>query len=252
MNELVGGLLDEGGGEGEGSGASDSGSSVPEFFVGELTAEDVLERLNSSKEIPNHLRSLETRAFGKLGALEESLRGMQKSVPTSVKFDESRLAEIAKYDPNLAAAVAKDLGEAIQVNPLDETSLAPHLDKMRSEVLEQVKNYFVGALNLDLDEFVPEDWKNPGDGRQRDYVDWFAQQTYETQRALSERDPVGTARAMRSFRDWETKKTEERKKVAEAKAKKLEGGLQPTGTKQQAKSEQLQTEEAAFLSVFKE
>ena len=255
-NVIEGEVFDEtdlGEGEGETSGAEgeSEGADVPEYFLGELTSDEVLERLNASSGLPSQLKALESRAFGKMGSMEEVLKNLQKNVPTSVNFDSEKLAKIREYDPNLADAIAADLAEAVQVNPLSEETLAPFLNQVKSDLINQMKGYFVEAMNLDLDEFVPSDWQNPGEGRQKDYVDWYAQQSYETQRALSERDPVGTARALKSFRDFETKRGEDRKKVADAKAKKLAKSAQPQSNRQQRQQEALRTEEAAFDSVFK-
>jgi len=47
-----------------------SSDSAPEYFVGEMTQDDVVNRLNQVSEFPNRLRDLEGSAFGKAARSE--------------------------------------------------------------------------------------------------------------------------------------------------------------------------------------
>jgi|GEM_PF-6434645 len=244
-------LLGEGQPEG---GPADEGEAaeLPEYFIGELTQDDVLGRLESAKQSQEPLKALESRAFGKMGSLEESLRALQSAIPTQPAFDPEKLAKVKEYDPDLYAALREDLSGALSVAPLDENVLKPHLDRVREDIISSVRRTLIEGMNLDLDEFIPSNWEKPETDRQKAYTDWYAIQPYEVQRALIEQDPVGASRAFKAFREWEAKQKEQAEAAAQAKRGKLARGVPPKADSRPPRGRGIKSEEEAFLSVFKD
>lgn len=223
----------------------------PEYFLGEMTADDVLGRLNQIQEVPQHLKALESRAFGKMGSLEATVRKLQEGLPTRVGLDPEKFTRIAAYDKNLAEALVEDLKEALKVFSLEEGVVSPFLEKPLGELRRQIASELIESYHPDIDDFVPDDWNNPANQRQKDYAQWLTLQSYETQQALAEREGAKAVRALSAFKEWEQKRIQDRKAAAEDKEKRLRGGVQPTTARRPGSNDNvIQTEEQAFLSVF--
>lgn len=228
-------------------------SEAPEYFVGEMTADDVLSRLKTAGDLPEQFKHLESRAFGKVGTLERDLRGLQESLPTQAKVDSDKIREALKeYDADLAEILAKTLPEAFQLYSLDESALQPHFDKFNTNLAKQQAIQLVDAFHADTDEFLPDDWKKPGSQRQEDYKRWYGQQSFDTQEALRKVDGVGMVRAFNAFKEWEREQVEERKKEGAKQQARLEYSAQPGATAPPPKGEVVQTKSDAFWREFKE
>lgn len=229
---------------------NNEGESPPEYFVGELTSEDVVNRLNKVDELPKHLRDLEKSAFDRMGSLEQTIGNLQKMLPSRVGFDASKLSRIAKYDPELAKAIAEDLQDALSVFSMDENLLAPFLRKSSEEIQQKFNSDLVSAHHGDIDEFAPVDWNTPKTQREKDYVQWYnTVSTWEQQKQLENRG-VGAVRALNAFKEWERKNNEDRSKRVKDKGQRLQGGMQPQMERGTGRTRKLVTEEDGFLSAF--
>lgn len=227
-----------------------SSDSTPEYFVGEMTQDDVVNRLNQVSEFPNRLRDLEGSAFGKMSALEQAINSLQRTLPSQAKFDPNKLSRIAKYDPELAKAIAEDLQEALSIYSLNDDVLAPYLGKAQRELQDRFNSDLVAAHHGDINEFAPEDWSNPRTQREKDYVQWYnTVSTWDQQKQLENRG-VGAVKALNAFKEWEQKKNQERVEAAKGKERRLQSGMQPRGEKTNGKGRKLMTEEEGFLSAF--
>lgn len=241
------------GGEGDGD-----GGETPEYYLGELTEQDVLDRLNRAGELPDTLRALEDRFGGSTHELGGRLEKLEKGLPTQAAFDTEVLtAGLADYDPKLAEVLGPLLEKAFKVTALGEDTLRPHLDPVQSQLREYMGEQLVmSAYSPEaLAEIIPpveEGRFVPQGQRHKDFVEWYGQQGYATQQSLlSFGAPY--IHALRKFEQWEAKRNKERAAAADGKAGRLKGGEPPRGgNRRPVKPTQESSPEEAFLAGFNE
>lgn len=235
------------------------GNEVPPTYLRDLTEDDVYSTLTSAREFPNRLQAAQDRIFGRMGPLVERQNQLESSLNTRVSLDSDKLmAALAEYDDgSLAKTLVPALQEALNINPLDETALKPHLEPIVANLREEFGKQLV-LSNYTPDELaaiIPEPDENgqlvPKGQKQQDFADWYAQQGYERQQALSAFGP-GFLQALKAFQGWEKGKIEEREKAAKVKTGRLNGGQQPSAQGKASRTPQLRTESEGFYSVFKE
>jgi len=255
MNEQAPEILDEGqnlpeGGEGE-------VSTEVSPYLRDLTEDEVYSRLQRVHEFPEHLNGLESRFNGNVSQLQERLDGLQKSLGSRTSFNSDKLKKVLEdYDPKLAEVLVPALMEAIQVSPLDETTLQPYLEPLQSKMSEAFGQQLVLSVYPPetLGEIIPP-VKNgkfaPEGQRHKDFVDWYSQQGYQTQQALL---AFGApyVNALRKFEAWEQSRKQDKVKAASDKSSRLAQGQVPASQSRRAKDAGVQSPQDAFLAAFNE
>lgn len=259
-----GGLGEESGGEGgeflETDGNENvGGEETPSPFLRDLTEDQVYDMLNESREFPKRVDAVRDQLFGRMGPVVERQNQLEKALQTRVTFNADAVTKALEgYDNgDLAKVLVPALQEALQVSPLDETALSPFLGPALEKMQEQMGRQLVLSQYTPqrLTEIIPEADQNgqfnPQGQLQKDFVDWYAQQGYETQQNLSTFS-AEYVHAMRNFEEYARQKSEERAKAEKAKASRLNGGRQPSARGRASQTPRLRTRSEGFNSVFEE
>lgn len=255
--DLAGAGLPEGADE---AGGESEVPEVPATWLRDMTEDDGYNILQSARAMPDHLRGLESRVFGRFGPIQEKINSLEKSLGSRVSFDGDRIKKaLDAYDGSgaLSEALVPALSEALAVNPLDENSISPFIspvaDQLRQWASEQIvlANYDPQTIADMIPEVVDGRFA-PNNQRQKDFVDWYSQQGYETQQALLQFG-APYVQALRKFERWEQDKTQERTKAAGAASSRMAGGQQPSSQgRRTRKPAGPQTAEEAFLAGYNE
>jgi hypothetical protein len=91
----------------------------------------------------------------------------------------------------------------------------------------------------------------PQNQRQKDFVDWYGLQDFNTRQSL-QGFGAGYVSSLRKFEKWEDSKTKERAQTAGNKTNRLNQGQTPGSQGRRAKPSGPQTQEEAFLAGFNE
>ena len=246
------------------SGAAGESGGEPEgeYYLRDLTEDDVYSRLSGMKDVPNHLSALESRFSGNLSKFSDRMTGIEKLLGQRTSFSPEKLkTALESYDPKLAEVLIPALQESLQTQPLDEAAFRPYLDPVRSELRDWVGEQLVmSAYSPEaLAEIVPpvrDGRLAPQGQRHEDFVEWYSQQGYTTQQALMSFG-APYINALRAFERWEQAKNKDREQTAAGKSARLANGQMPTGPRgrSQSGSKQLSPEEtflAGFEEAFKE
>jgi hypothetical protein len=270
MNEMEGeeGYNGAGGAEGsspvEGGPASFEGSSAggdePEpKWLRDFDEDTGYSILKQAQQLPDHMRGLESRLFGRFGPLQEKLNTLEKSLSTRVSLNTEGLKKaLDAYDGTgaLSEALLPALSEALNVSPLDENTIRPFIEPLQQSLTEQMGEKIVLAhySPKQIAGIIPEisdgRW-NPQSQRHKDFVDWYSQQGYETHQALNEFGP-DYVHALRQFESWEKDRNKEREKAAGAQSTRLAGGQQPSSQGRRTRTAGPQTAEEFFLAGYNE
>jgi hypothetical protein len=242
----------------EGGEVESSSSEAADYYLRDLTEDDVYSRLSGMKEIPNHLSALESRFSGNLSKFSDRVAGIEKSLGARTNFSPDKLkAALEGYDPKLAEVLIPALQESLQTQSLDEAAFRPYIDPVRSELQEWMGEQLVmSAYSPEaLAEIVPpiQDGRLAPQGkRHEDFVEWYSQQGYATQQALvSFGAPY--VNALRAFERWEQAKNKDREQAAAGKSARLANGQMPTGLRGRPTGGRKQmSPEETFLAGFEE
>lgn len=239
-----------------GAGSEETGGEES-LYLRDLSEDDVYSRLQRVSEFPEYINGIESRFNGNFSQLQERLAGLEKSLGSRTSFDASKLKKVLEdYDPKLAEILIPALTEAIQVSPIDETTLRPHLDPISNKLTEAFGQQLVLSVYPPetLEEIIPP-VKNgkfaPEGQRHKDFIEWYSQQGYQTQQALlSFGAPY--VNALRKFEAWEQSKKQEKTRSASGKSSRLAQGKIPTSQSRRTRDAGAQSAEDAFLAAFDE
>lgn len=236
-----------------------AGSDEPSTYLRDLTEDDVYNTLTASRDFPDRISAVRDQLFGRLGPIVDRQTALEKSLGQRVTFDVDALTSaLAEYDNgDLAKILGPALQQALNVNQLDETAIQPFINPaVESMRADMGRELVLSAYTPErLSAIIPDADQNgqfsPQGQLQKDFVDWYAQQGYETQNALSTFS-AKYVHAMRAFEDWAQQKGEERVKAEAAKAKRMNGGRSPSAQGRADKTPGLRTKSDGFYSVFKD
>ena len=239
-------------------GGSVPGEVTPEetaAYLRDLTEDDVYSRLQRVQEFPDHINGLESRFNGNFAQLQERLTGLEKSLGSRTAFDSGKLQKVLQdHDPGLAEVLIPALAEAINVSPLDENTLRPHLDPISAKLTEAFGQQLVLSQYPPevLEEIIPpiKGGKFVPEGeRHKNFIEWYSQQGYQTQQSLL---TFGApyVNALRKFEAWEQSKKQDKARSAGNKTNRLAQGQIPTS--QTRRTGAVATPQDAFLAAFEE
>lgn len=245
----------------EGEGGEGEEGEAPEYFIGEMDVDSVLDVLTRARELPDNINAIESRLQGNLGQLQERLETFAKGIPTQSSLDVEKLQKgLEAYDPKLAEVLGPLLQDAFKTAALDDSTLQPHLDPVRNEMREWMGQQLVLSAYTPeaIAEIVPpvKDGKFMPEGeRHEDFINWYSKQGYQTQQALlSFGAPY--VQALRAFERWESKQQAERADKAGKQTQRLQNGQVPSSrSRTPAKPKQLSPKDsfaAGFNEAFEE
>jgi hypothetical protein len=210
----------------------DGGEPLP-MFIRDMDEESTYDILTRARDMPDSITALESRFQGNLGELSERFNTYEKGIPTQSSLDVEKLQKgLEAYDPKLAEVLGPLLQDAFQTAPLDETTLRPHIDPMKTEMQEWMGQQLVlSAYSPEvIAEIVPpvKDGRfEPSGQRHEDFMNWYTKQGYQTQQSLL---TFGApyVQALRGFEKWESKLNEERAEKAGKQTQRLQDGQMPS------------------------
>ena len=211
------------------------GSGEPEVtpYLRDLTEDDVYSRLQRVSEFPDYINGIESKFNGGFSQVQERLNGLEKTLGSRTSFNADKLKKVLEdYDPKLAEALVPALMEAIQVSPLDETTLRPHLDPISDKLTKEFGQQLVLSAYPPetLAEIIPpvKDGKFAPEGqRHKNFIEWYSQQGYQVQQSLLNFG-APYVNAIRKFEKWESEKKQDKAKAAGNKSSRLAQGQLPT------------------------
>jgi hypothetical protein len=254
-------------GEGEGG---ESEASSP--FLGDLSEQDVLERLGLVNDLPGQVRGVEERLTGALTPLQQQLQELQAARAQQPAFSpklDAVNAVLKEYDPTLAEKLGPALAQALQdsfsYSPLDGDALRPHIEPMLGELRSQFETEHaitvLDSLGFDPDSVVNrEDVNQPATDLQKDFLKWYGALDVPTRRALAPGEgedkgpisPLAYARAMQKFAKWRGKQIQDKGEEAGNAARRLAGASSISSQSRSEPRRGPRTEADGFYSVFKE
>lgn len=272
--------FDELNGDGDGSGEGMDGGLVegaavlegdgeeaPDYFVGELTADQVIEQLQAAGQLPEHLRGLESRVEAQVSPVMERMTALQEQLGTQQKFEpklDKVRAVLEGYDAELAKtllpALMEDLGSSMSSQPLGPDALTPHVNPMIEQALQaqmaQVVPALLDNLPFDAEGVVNRDPADaskilePSTELQKEFKAWWDQADAPTRQALSNYD-TNYARALHKFGKWRAERTKGKGEAVGAASARLSSSrpVRSGGTRQQPQP-RLESESDGFNSVF--
>lgn len=238
------------------SGSAEDGAEV-NYYLRDLTEDDVYSRLQQANNFPDHINGLESRFTGNVSQLQERLAGLEKALGSQASFNFDKVKQVLmEYDPKLAETLVPALAEAIKVSPLDENTIRPYLEPISNRLSESFGQQLVLSAYPPevLEEIIPP-VKNgkfaPEGQRHKNFIDWYSQQGYQTQQALlSFGAPY--INALRKFEAWEQSKKQEKARSASSKSSRLAQGQVPTSQSRHTSAAGVQSPEDSFLAAFEE
>ena len=248
--------LDNGDGD-LGTEPTEPADEVPAPYLRDLSEDDVYSRLQNIHNMPSQLTGMESRFNGGLGDLTNRISTMEKATPTQANFDFEGLTKgLEAYDPKLAEVLVPLLQDAFKVQALDENTLRPYMDSMRTEMQDWSGEQIVmSAYSPEtLAEIIPpvQDGKFMAEGqRHKDFTGWYAQQGYQTQQALL---TFGApyVNALCSFERWEQNQNSARVSKSKQKTDQLVKGQVPTSQHRKTPGAKRISDDEAFESGFNE
>lgn len=265
---------DEGGGEGMVSGEGGaaeagppSGSDAPPSpspFLRDISEDDAYEALRTGKNVPNLLQALESRVTHQLPPLEGRLGALEQALGQRVAFNpelKRSLAALQQYDPSgelgksFLPALIEDLKESLQINQLDKAAIDPFVQPQLQQYNDYMWEQMVGTMIGDsVAEAIPDtvDGKfAPTNTRQKDFVEWYAQQDAPTQKALHAFSPA-YIRAFKAFERWEGTRIKEREKAVGASSARLQGSQTASSGGRRSVPNGPMTDDEAFNAGFEQ
>lgn len=256
--------------DGEGNdlpGGEASEDETPSYLFGDVTADEATERWNYVRELPNHLRGLESRVGEAVNPVMEQLRAVQERLGTQPAF-EPKLDAVQKvlqdYDPKLAEALVPALTEALtgsfSTTPLGPEALEPHvspmLGKMRESMVEEMLPVLFDSLPFDANAIVERDPQGnvapPKTELQKEFATWWEQADAPTRNALGTLG-LPYVQALQKFGKWRADRIRIKGDAAGAASARLSGAAQSrvAGQRQESSGSELRTEEDGYRDYFK-
>lgn len=235
----------------ESASTPDEEAQAVKAFIGDLTDEQVLEKLKRIDEMDGLADSVfekvSSRVFGKFGEIGQQIQSLQDR---EFRFDPEKLTNVKELDDGLAEALTKDLKEAFSGQSFD-----------RDELIEQV-----GAKNLaEMDRrmnvnllaaMVPN---APQISQKEEFADWFFKVAGHETREVFENWDNGTElnaprmiAAYAQFNAWEAEQKAAEQSQKATKDDAVARSVETTKRSAAPAARRHMTEEEAFAARSKE
>lgn len=222
--------------------AESLGDSQSSPFIGDLTAEDTLSRLNSIPELQEALSASESRFSEGLEPLRSGLDEVRTALGQRTAFEpkfEKARATAVEYDERFGPvldAIVEDLKGSLQLTPLDSAALTPHLEPAIQAAEARMRDFQASRI-IDQLPFQVADLRSDDAGQlTKDFDAWWNQASLAERSALAPSnedenappaDMLEFALVLETFDKWRSKRTQEKGKAAGEAASRLEQGRQP-------------------------
>lgn len=250
------------------AGEAPADESASEYLFGDVTSEEAVDQFGYIRDLPEHLRGLESRVSDTINPVMEQLTALQEKMGSQPAFDpklEKFGNALRDYDPKLAEAVLpaliEDLKSSLAMTPLGPEMLAPHvgpmLEQTQQRVIDQLLPSMLDSLVFDANGIVNRDPQNPDSvlapqtELQKDFAKWWEHTDAPTRKALGSLG-VPYYQALQKFGKWRAGHMRSKGEAAGAASARLSGAAQDSrGGQREAASRKLETEADGFNSVFK-
>lgn len=224
--------------------AADPAEETPEAFLGDLTADEVLEYIQKIDGLEESLyEKVSQKVFGKMGDLGRQLKALQEREFT---FNPDKLTKLNEIDEGIAAALKEDLAGAFSGQSFDSESV---MEDLRKSVFEKMNPYveerLMKALAPNAEQVV----------KTKEFGEWYfdhakqdVRDTFEAWDSQSRMDGIAMAQAFKQFDEWK----DSQKKAKEEKRANLNKAVEEKPSKTPPKARQSMTEEEAFAARMKE
>lgn len=238
----------------------------PEYFIGEMTADEVLEVLGKAKGLD--LDAIETRLqqklMGRFGEFGRELKQIREAATREWQFDPKVLEPLKELDEGVYEALAKGLQQGLKIQSLDAASvirpivgetLEGQISTLSALVHDRTEERLVESFvpnYLDLSEekdFVPWLKANATPDALQAFIDWDDDKTQGKRNATQ---LISTYRQYESHKAAEAEKAEAAKQKAEANKDTLRRTAEKGGGAQPPVRERQMSEEEAFERRLKE
>ncbi len=217
----------------------------PKLIAG-MTEDQLKELLAKAAEV-DKLREQQSKVFGSLGSLKQSvdsLRNQPRPSVTGVTLTKEKLARMHKAFPEMAEMIAEDLNGVLsggaaadpaQFEQLVETKLNERLQQTQQAMQQQFEAKVLTVLHPDWKAVVPS----------QEFVQWKQSLDPEVQAELDNSwDAEFIGSKLTEFKDWKTKLATSQA----SKQRRLEAAITPKGSA----NPPAPTDEDAFMAGFKQ
>ena len=214
------------------------------FFLGEMTAEQVLEKLQSLEGMSDRVsEQVASRVFGKFGEVNQRLTELQGR---ELEFDQDALAKVKEVDESLYDALMEGLPKAFKGRQVDMEALKKAArDEVLGDLVPLVEQRLLDSLVENPQEIV----------KTKEFADWFfkvapqsVRDTFDNWDKKQNLDGLAMARAFKSFDAFQ----EAERKTKEAKSSALKMSTEDKKATPTTVARRTLTEEDAFAARAKE
>lgn len=219
--------------------------AAAEHFLGDMTAEQVLEKLGQIDGMEEALyEKVSQKVFGKFGEIGQSLKALQEREFT---FDPDKLEKLKELDEGIAGALAEDLKNALKGQSFDSDAIVADMKKsIMGDLNPYMEQRLLTALVPDIDQIVKSD----------EFSKWFFDEAKQEVRDLfqawderTQMDGVGMAKAFGEFNSWK----EGLKTKAKSKEESLNKSVEDTKADSKTPAaRRTMSEDEAFSARLKE
>lgn len=218
-------------------------AAAKKYFLGEMTEEDVLARLQKLDELEKMEERISSRLFGKIGEVNRDLQSLKEK---EFRFDPEKLVKVKELDESIANALSEDLSAALAGQQFDREGITQSLkESLLGDVNPYVEERLLFGLVPDIDEIKDSD----------EFKKWFFEKAPDTVRDTfkawddgTKYDGVAMARAFAQFKDYRA--AQEAQKATKRDV--LESGVEERKGKSSTSTRRPMSEEEAFNARLKE
>jgi hypothetical protein len=212
---------------------------APEAKITPEQFQELLAVAQTVGDIRNAVEKLRGDAFGKLGGLERTLKGIQDAVPAGVELKVEDLGSISKEYPDLSENLVKGLNSAIARLPKAPAAQPVNLEEIEQRAaaiaqreVDRARVQIAESLAVKFLDAQHEGWKEIVGPKDSDtaYRRWLKTQGAEYERKLlTSTDPVEIGKSLTKFKDVEKKKPAQPKQPVDERKQRLAEAVVPRG-----------------------
>lgn len=215
-----------------------------EAFIGDLTAEQVLEKLGRIDSISDDVfEKVSAKVFGKFGEIGQQLKALQDR---EIRFDPEKLSKLKEVDEGVAEALKEDLAEAFQGYSFNREELSEALyEKLRGESHAEMQISLLAINRPDAAEL----------SKSEDFGKWYygvadqaVRDTFDKWDSGEELNAAAMVNAYQQFDSWKA----DQAKATSAKQDAIEKSVESTTRSTAPPARRPMTEDEAFAARAKE
>lgn len=215
-----------------------------EAFIGDLTAEQVLEKLGRIDSISEDVfEKVTAKVFGKFGEIGQQLKALQDR---EIRFDPEKLSKLKEVDEGVAEALKEDLAEAFQGYSFNREELSDALyEKLRGETHAEMQISLLAINRPDAAEL----------SKSEEFGKWYygvadqnVRDTFDKWDSGQELNAAAMLNAYQQFDSWKA----EQQKATTTKQEALQKSVESPTRSTTPPARRPMTEDEAFAARAKE